>query len=49
MIDKSGKEAFAAQCIPIDPKLLRLDRYKDFPSERRKLIAKRLNDFLQTM
>lgn len=46
LIEKAGEDAFAAQCIPIDPKLLKLDRYKDFLAERRKLIGKRLNDFL---
>jgi hypothetical protein len=48
LIEKAGEDAFAAQCIPIDPKLLKLDRYKDFLAERRKLIAKRLNEFLQS-
>jgi len=48
LIEKAGEDAFAAQCIPIDPKLLKLDRYKDFLTERRKLIAKRLNEFLQS-
>jgi hypothetical protein len=48
LIEKAGKDAFAAQCIPVDPKLLKLDRYKDFLAERRKLIAKRLNEFLHS-
>ena len=41
LIEKAGKAAFEAQCIPIDPKLLELDRYKDF-------LAERLNKFLQS-
>jgi hypothetical protein len=48
LIEKAGEDAFAAQCIPVDPKLLKLDRYKDFLAERRKLIGKRLNEFLQS-
>jgi hypothetical protein len=48
LIEKAGEDAFAAQCIPIDPKLLKLDRYKDFLAERRKLIEKRLNEFLHS-
>jgi hypothetical protein len=40
------ESAFEAQCIPTDPDLLPLERYKDFLAQRRKLIAQRLNDFL---
>jgi hypothetical protein len=47
LLEKAGESTFAAQCIPIDPQLLELNRYKDFLAERRKLIAKRLNEFLQ--
>ncbi len=46
ILEKSGKAAFAAQCIPLDDELLVKDRYKAFLAERRRLIAVRLNAFL---
>ncbi len=46
LIDKLGEDAFSKQCIPTKSELLEVERYKDFLSERRKLIAKRLNEFL---
>jgi hypothetical protein len=48
LIEKAGEDAFSAQCIPVDPKLLTLERYKDFLGERRKLIGERLNEFLHS-
>jgi hypothetical protein len=48
LVEKAGEDTFSAQCIPVDPKLLKLDQYRDFLAERRKLIAKRLNEFLQS-
>jgi hypothetical protein len=48
LIGKAGEDAFAAQCIPLDPELLEVSRYKDFLSARRMMIAKRLNDFLKS-
>ena len=46
LVQKNGSATFAAQCIPLDPVLLTVDRYKDFLVARRKLIAARLNAFL---
>lgn len=46
IMKKQRKAAFAAQCIPTQPDLLTTDRYMDFVAERRKLIAERLNRFL---
>jgi hypothetical protein len=46
MIEKTGLDAFAAQCIPTDPELLGVDGYKAFLRTRRELIARRLNSFL---
>ena len=37
---------FESQCIPTDPNLLTVERYKAFLTERRRLIAERLNTFL---
>lgn len=48
LIADAGVDAFKAQCIPTDPSFLELDSYKDFLSERRRLIADRLNEFLGT-
>jgi hypothetical protein len=46
LLQKNGEAAFSAQCIPIDPGLLSVDRYKEFLVERRKQVAARLNAFL---
>lgn len=48
LIENAGAGAFAAQCIPTAPELLEVSRYKDFLAERRKLISKRLNEFLSS-
>lgn len=45
-VEKAGKGAFDAQCIPTDAALLAVGRYDDFLRERRKWIATRLNEFL---
>lgn len=43
---KLGTEPFAAQCIPTNAELLALECYKAFLTQRRILIAARLNEFL---
>jgi hypothetical protein len=43
----NGEQPFESQCIPTDPNLLTVERYKAFLAERRRLIAERLNEFLQ--
>lgn len=47
LIEKSGQGAFDAQCIPTDPELLDITKYKEFLSERRKRITFRLNEYLE--
>jgi hypothetical protein len=47
MVEKSGLAAFHAQCIPTDPSFLEVDKYKAFLQERRVLVSKRLNQFLE--
>ena len=42
----NGEQPFESQCIPTDPDLLTVERYKAFLAERRRLIAARLNSFL---
>ena len=44
----NGDQPFMSQCIPTDPDLLTVERYKSFLAERRRLIAERLNEFLDT-
>ena len=48
LIENAGAGAFAAQCIPTALELLEVSRYKDFLAERRKLISRRLNEFLSS-
>jgi hypothetical protein len=44
--EANGDQPFESQCIPTDPNLLTVERYKAFLAERRRLIAERLNTFL---
>jgi hypothetical protein len=44
--EANGEQPFKSQCIPTDPDLLTVERYKAFLAERRRLIAERLNEFL---
>jgi hypothetical protein len=46
LIATDGDQAFTSQCIPTDPYQLNPERYRDFLAERRRLIARRLNEFL---
>jgi hypothetical protein len=46
LIEKSGLAPFTTQCIPTEPVLVVVERYKDFLAERRKEVASRVNDFL---
>lgn len=46
VIAKTGAGPFEAQCIPLDEGLWGIDCYDDFLKERRRLIADRLNEFL---
>lgn len=46
IIETVGRSLFDAQCIPIRDTLLVADCYPDFLAERRRQIARRLNEFL---
>lgn len=48
IIEKSGPSAFEAQCIPTDPALLGTETYKAFLAERRRVVSRRLNEFIGT-
>ncbi len=47
IIEKQGNGVLIAQCIPSDNGLLTTDRYLEFISARRTLLADRLNRFLE--
>ena len=47
IVEKQGEKPFATQCIPTAPELLTVEAYTQFLAERRKLIAERLNKFLE--
>ncbi len=47
LVEKSGPAAFESQCIPTNHALLGIDGYKGFLAERRKLVSRRLNEFLE--
>jgi hypothetical protein len=40
-------KALELQCIPEDPELWKIENYEQFLEERRKMLAKHLNDFLE--
>lgn len=48
LVEKWGPKPFEAQCIPTERSLLGTANYEDFLLARRKLVAKRLNEFLGT-
>lgn len=47
IIEKQGEKPFTAQCIPTATELLTVQAYSQFLAKRRKLIADRLNKFLE--
>jgi hypothetical protein len=47
LMKTAGEDVFTKQCIPTTPALLAPEAYKQFLSERRKLISQRLNEYLQ--
>ncbi|MGB9153682.1 MAG: RNA-binding domain-containing protein, partial [Alphaproteobacteria bacterium] len=42
-------QALALQCVPDDESLWRIDKYEDFLAARRKILADRLNKFLESI
>jgi hypothetical protein len=48
LISAVGLTPFFAQCIPTKSELLEVSNYKDFLVERRRLIVKRLNEYMGT-
>jgi hypothetical protein len=49
LVEERHPGALASQWIPMDPQLWRLDRYSDFLSARRELLATAINQFLEEL
>lgn len=48
-IEESFPGALAHQFIPMDPSLWRMDRYEDFLSARREIIARKMNEYMDSL
>jgi len=48
-VKKAFPKALELQCIPEDESLWSIDRYQDFLSARRKILAEKLNEFLESI
>lgn len=48
IIDSRGEGALIAQQIPMDRELWRVENYRAFLQERRRMLATRVNEFIQT-
>jgi hypothetical protein len=46
VIQQRGEAALENQCVPLDPALWTLERYPDFLTERRRLLAESVNRFV---
>ena len=49
VINQAGEQALVSQWIPLDRKLWEIENYHDFLEERRKLLAKAANEFLDSL
>jgi hypothetical protein len=47
VIEERGPEALVQHCVPTDPALHRIERYRDFLAERRRLLAELVNRHLE--
>jgi hypothetical protein len=48
-IEENYPGALAAQFVPMDPQLWKIERYADFLSARRALITRKLNEFMDSL
>ncbi len=48
IVDKQGASTLESQCVPTEPALWSIDRYKDFLSYRRQALADQMNAFIQS-
>lgn len=47
VVVKQGAAALESQCVPTDPALWQIDRYRDFLVQRREALAARMNAFIR--
>lgn len=47
IVAKQGASSLESQCVPTDPALWSIDRYKDFLSYRRQALADQMNGFIE--
>lgn len=47
IVEKQGEEILTQQCIPTDSSLWSKDKYGDFLTRRRELIAEKINEFMR--
>jgi hypothetical protein len=47
IVQKQGLPALETQCVPVDPALWAVERYREFLQDRRLKLAQRMNDFIQ--
>lgn len=49
VLDRQGPQALEKQCVPLDPELWCVNRYRDFLQARRAALAQCMNAFVQAM
>lgn len=49
IVAKQGADALQSQCVPTDAALWSTERYRDFLTQRREALARRMNDFIRQM
>ena len=47
IVTKQGAEALTSQCVPTDPELWAVERYRDFLQQRRVALAERMNSYIR--
>jgi hypothetical protein len=47
IVKKQGEETLSSQCVPTDPSLWSVDKYRDFLAYRRERLAARMNEFIK--
>jgi len=49
VVERKYPGALAKQFVPMNPELWRIDRFEDFLAERRRLIAAKINEFMNSL
>lgn len=47
IVKRQGADTLTSQCVPLDPALWAIDRYRDFLAARREALAERMNNFIR--